>query len=126
MAKWKRYSLDFKRRAVAQMAECKDITALARKLKLHRAVLYTWRRQLEGRPEKRRADLSGTRQSSREEQLQQENRLLKEALGQKVLEVDFFAAALRRVEEQRRNSTVSGGKASTPKSGRGASGRKAN
>jgi hypothetical protein len=33
---------------------------------------------------------------------------LKERLGQRALEADFFAAALRRVEGQRRKSTASG------------------
>src|SRR6266540_1167526 len=94
MAKWKRHSLDFKRRVVERMRTCKDVTALARELKLDRGLLYTWKRQLEGRPEKRRADLSQTREANSEQKLREENRLLKEALGQKVLEADFFAAAL--------------------------------
>ena len=126
MAKWKRHSLDFKRRAVERMRVCNDVKALARELKLPRGLLYTWKRQLEGRPEARRADLSQTWESTAEQTLQAENRLLKEALGQKVLEADFFAAALRRVEGQRRKSSASGALASTSKSARGASRRKAN
>jgi transposase-like protein len=108
------------------MRACNDVTALARELKLDRSLLYTWKRQMEGRPEKRRADLSQTQEASREQKLQEENRLLKEALGEKALEADFFAAALRRIEEQRQKSTTSGGITSTLKSGRGASRRKAN
>lgn len=126
MAKWTRHSLDFKRRVVQRMQQCDDVAALARELKLHRSLLYRWRAQLEGRPEKNRADLSQSRQTRAEQKLQQENRLLKEALGQKTLEADFFAAALRRIEELRQNSGNSGGMASTPKSKRGADGRKAN
>jgi transposase-like protein len=125
MAKWTRYSLDFKRRVVRRMERCEDVAALARELKLHRSLLYRWRAQLHGRPEKHRADLSVNRQTRAEQKLQEENRLLKEALGEKALEVDFFAAALRRIEEQRQNSGSSGEIASTPKSGRGAE-RKAN
>jgi transposase-like protein len=125
MAKWKEHSLEFKRRAVAKMLRCKDVSALAEKLGINRSLLYQWRYQLEGRPGKKRANLSGMRPTGREKQLQQENQLLKEALGEKVLEADFFAAALRRIEEQRRKSTVSGETISTPKSGRGASRRKA-
>lgn len=126
MAKWKRHSLDFKRRVVERMRTCKNVKALARELKLDRSLLYTWSRQLEGRPEKRRADLSQTRETSSEQALREENRLLKEALGQRVLEADFFAAALRRIEEQRQKSTASGATASTSKSARGVSRRKAN
>jgi transposase-like protein len=126
MAKWKPRDLDFKRRAIERMRTCDDVAALARELKIHRSMLYTWKRQMEGRPEKHRADLSQTHETSTEQRLREENRLLKETLGQKVLETDFFAGALRRIEEQRRKSTLSGGIASTSKSGRGASGRKAN
>ena len=125
MTKWKTYDLDFKRRAVEQMGHSKDVTALARELKVSRSALYTWKRQLQGRPERRRADLSGTEQSQIERQLREENRVLKEALGQKGLEADFFAAALRRIEAQRRNSAAAGAKASMRKSGVGPSERKA-
>jgi transposase-like protein len=126
MAKWRRHSLDFKRRVVERMRTCQDVSALARELKLHRSLLYIWKRQLEGRPDARRADLSQTRESSAEQKLREENRLLKEALGEKALEVDFFAAALRRIEEQRRKNIISGEAVSTRRSGRGASRRKAN
>ncbi len=125
MAKRTRYSLDFKRRVVQQMRTCENVKTLSRELKVNRSLLYHWKGQLEGRPPKGRLDLSQTRQSSVEQKLRQENRLLKEALGQKALETDFFAAALRRIEEQRRNSTESGGPASTSKSARGSSKRKA-
>jgi hypothetical protein len=126
MAKWKRHNLDFKKRVVERMRTCENVKALARELKLPRSLLYIWKAQLEGRPERRRADLSQTPESGAEQKLHEENRLLKEALGQKALEADFFAAALRRIEEQRRKSTASGGTASTSKSDSGASGRKAN
>lgn len=126
MAKWKRHSLDFKKRVVERMRTGENVKALARELKLPRSLLYTWKAQLEGHPEPRRADLSQTPESSVEQKLRDENRLLKEALGQKALEADFFAAALRRIEEQRRKSAASGETASTSKSDSGASGRKAN
>jgi transposase-like protein len=125
MAKWTRHSLDFKRRVVQRMQRCDDVAALARELNLHRSVLYRWRAQLEGRPGKNRADLSAGRRTRAEQKLEQENRLLKEALGQKTLEADFFAAALRRIEELRQNSGNSGEMVSTPRSKRGADGRKA-
>lgn len=126
MAKWKGYSLDFKRRAVERMRTCHNVAKLARELRVPRNLLYIWKHQLEGRPDPRRADLSRTEESSAEHKLREENRLLKEALGEKALEVDFFAAALRRIKGQRRKDTASGETASTPKSGRGRNERKAN
>jgi hypothetical protein len=126
MTKWKPYSLDFKRRAVERMRKCDNVAALARELGLPRNLLYIWKHQLEGRPDARRADLSQSTQTRTEQKLREENRLLKEALGEKSLEADFFAGALRRIKEQRQNNTVSGATASTPKSDSGRSRRKAN
>jgi transposase len=126
MAKRQRYDLDFKRRAVARMHKCDNVVQLADELKVDRSLLYQWRQQLEGRPATTRADLSEARVSTEERRLLAENRRLKEALGEKALEADFFAGALRRLEEQRQSSTASGETVCTPKSGRGDSGRKAN
>ena len=125
MAKWKPHGIDFKRRAVERMKSCDDVSALARELQLPRSLLYTWKRQLEGRPGPHRADLSQTGASSVERKLREENRLLKEVLGEKTLEADFFAGALRGIEERRQKNIEPGGTASTPKSGRGPSARQA-
>jgi hypothetical protein len=51
------------------------------------------------------------------ETLEQENRRLKRALAEKVLEVDFLQGALRNIEARRRQSIVSGARASTHRSG---------
>jgi transposase-like protein len=126
MTKWKPYSLDFKQRAVERMRTCDNVAALARELHVPRNLLYIWKHQLEGRPDARRADLSQSLQSRTEQKLREENRLLKEALGEKSLEADFFAGALRRIKERRQNNTVSGATASTPKSASGHGRRKAN
>jgi transposase-like protein len=108
------------------MRECEEVSKLAKELGVDRTLLYQWKQQLEGRPAARRANLSQTESSEAEKILEAENRRLKEALGQKALEVDFLAAALRRTAEQRQSNTGSGGAGSTPKSGRGANRRKAN
>ena len=126
MAKHQRYDLDFKRRAVARMRKCDSVVQLAEELNVDRSLLYQWRQQLEGRPATTRADLSEARVSTEEKRLLAENRRLKEALGEKALEADFFAGALRRLEEQRQSSSAAGETVCTPKSGRGDSGRKAN
>jgi hypothetical protein len=49
--------------------------------------------------------------------LEKENLRLKQALAEKVLEVDFLEGALRNIEARRRQNTASGASASTPKSG---------
>jgi hypothetical protein len=51
------------------------------------------------------------------ETLEEENRRLKRALAEKVLEVDFLQGALRNIEARRRPNTASGARASTPRSG---------
>ena len=57
-------------------------------------------------------------QNSRETTLRKEVSRLKRALAEKTLEVDFFKGALQKVEARRQQSGNSGGKASTPKSGK--------
>ena len=126
MSKWRRHSVEFKRQAVERMKGCDNIQALARELKVERKLLYTWKCQVEGRPEPRHANLAESAEQRQENQLRLENQRLKEALGEKALEVDFFKGALRRIREGRRNNTVSGATASTPKSSRGATSGKAN
>ena len=74
MAKWQRYSVDFKRRAVARMRKCEKVSELAVELKVDRSLLYQWKQQLEGRPGAKRADLSQTQSSAAEKRLQEENR----------------------------------------------------
>jgi hypothetical protein len=53
----------------------------------------------------------------RGETLEKQNLRLKQALAEKVLEVDFLEGALRNIEARRRQNTASGASASTPKSG---------
>jgi transposase-like protein len=46
--KWKeRYKQKFRRRAVARMNACENITRLSRELGVSRGLLYTWRYRLE-------------------------------------------------------------------------------
>jgi|SRR5580658_16571 transposase-like protein len=122
MGTWRRHSREFKQQAVARMKESGNVQALARELGIQQKLLYTWKYQFEGRPEKNHADYRGTPPPDTvETRLRRENQQLKEALGEKAAEVDFFVAALRRVKQDRRSSGVSGDPASTPRS---ASGRK--
>ena len=103
--RYRRWSWEEKQRAVERM---KSISSqqLADELGIHKRQLYEWRDQLRhhrGEP------------PTREEQLRRENRQLREALGKKVLEVDFLQGALRRIETRRRASNGCGETASTKK-----------
>lgn len=96
----------------------RNIEALARELKIQPKLLYTWKWQLEGRPEARHADLSETAEQKAERKSREENQRLKEALADKSLELDFF-----RIKGERPNNTGSGASASTPRYRRGHSGK---
>ena len=119
MARWRRHTREFKRQAVERMKTCDNILQLARDLDLEAKLLYTWKNQFEGRPEPRHANYMDTPEETAEKKLRQEIALLKQALGERQLEVDFFRSALRRIEEGRQQNTASGGPASMPKSGSG-------
>ena len=101
-----KHAREFREIAVGRMRNCDNIAALAQELGVHRSVLYQWRDQLGARPE-----LTG------ESLLARENQRLKQALGDKVLEVDFFRGALQKVEARRQSSTKPGETASTTESG---------
>jgi transposase-like protein len=119
MPKWRRHTLEFKRQAVERMRTCGNIEALARELKVQRKLLYTWKWQLEGRPERRHADLTVTAEERKEKHLQAEITKLKLALAEKTLENDFFRSALLKLEEARPASSEGGASASTRRSARG-------
>lgn len=119
MGKWRRHSRKFKQQAVERMKSCGNIQDLARELGVERKLLYTWKWQFEGRPERHHANYSAKPAAeTAETRLRRENQELKAKLGEKAAEVDFFAAALRRVNRGRRASESAGDLGSTPKSGR--------
>jgi transposase-like protein len=119
MAKWRRHTLEFKRQAVERMKTCQNIHELARELKIQRKLLYTWRYQLEGRPEPRHANLGIAAEDRKEKQLREEIAKLKAALADKTLEIDFFRSALLKVKERHQPSIELGASASTKASSRG-------
>src|SRR5579862_3463280 len=126
MGTWRRHSREFKLAVVERMKTSDNIHELARELKLERKLMYTWKYQFEGRPEKDHANyLGATPADTVEVRLRRENKELKESLGEKAAEADFLAAALRRVKEDRRNKGWTSEPVSTSKSRRRPS-RKAN
>jgi transposase-like protein len=119
MRKWRRHTLEFKQRVVAQMKTCENIEALARELDIQRKLLYTWRDQLEGRPAPRHANYELTAEERKEKQRDEKVDKLESALAEMVLENSFLKSALFRVKEDRRKREETGASASTPSSGRG-------
>ena len=108
-----KYPLAFRKMAVERMGSCEQVKELAKELKVSRTVLYRWRDQLapQQRSEREREP------ESELTRLQRENRQLKEALADKVLEVDFFKGALQKIGARRQPNGGAGETASTTKSG---------
>jgi transposase-like protein len=115
--KWRRHTAEFKRQVVERMKTCENIEALARELQLERKLLYTWKHQIEGRPEPRHANLQLNAEERKIQSLEREVDRLKKSLGQKALELDFLKDALFRVN-QVPPTQAPGGNASTKPSGR--------
>lgn len=109
-----RYPNEFRGMCVERMKQCDDIVALAAELGIHRRLLYRWRDQLDP---VEKCEWPPP-QNSRESTLRKEVSKLKRVLADKTVEVDFFKGALQKVEARRRQSGVSGAKASTTKSGK--------
>jgi transposase-like protein len=116
MGKWRRHSREFKQQVVERMKTSDNLEELSRELNIERKLMYTWKYQFEGRPEKNHANYLGEpAPDTVEVRLRREVKDLKEALGQKAAESDFFVAALRRVKQDRQNKDGNGDPASTPK-----------
>ena len=106
-----KYSNEFRRQAVELLKQSDNIKALAKELGVDRRLLYYWRDR-EDPNDRRPAANSG------ETKLRAEVSQLKRVLADKTLELDFFKGALQKVEARRQQSGVTGGKASTTKSGK--------
>lgn len=109
-----RYPLEFRRWAVEQMKSSTSMGELAKRIGVHYTRLYRWRRDpvhpdSQRKPEKREKP---ARELTPHEELQQ----VKQALAEKVLELDFLKGALRRVEARRQKRASSGETTSTRKS----------
>jgi transposase len=108
----RRYTKEFRRRAVERLQSCDNIVALSQELGVHRRLLYQWRDRLDAVSSEEESPPGNLREST----LRQEISQLKRVLAEKTLEVDFFKGALQKVEARRRNSGITGEKASTTKS----------
>lgn len=117
--KWDRWPAEFRQRALERMKNCQNVKILAKELGVARQLLYLWKQQAEGR---KRASEPGASEDPRDRRMHELEKKVEElqgCIGQKTLELDFFAGALRRIEESRRKKGKTGATASTPKSAGG-------
>jgi transposase-like protein len=104
--------------AVARMSNSNNISALAQELGINRDLLYRWRDHFEATPSVETPGSGSTPEDPRAAKLREENNLLKSALAEKSLEVDFFKGALQKVAARRQPNKSSGARASTTRSGK--------
>lgn len=109
-----RYPVEFRRWAVEQLEAGVAIRELAQRTGVHRTRLYWWKKN-PVHPDSRRK-LRPTEEPPRELSLQEELQRVKEALAEKVVELDFLKGALHKVEARRQRSEGSGETTSTRKS----------
>ncbi len=117
---YQRYPIEFQERAVGRMESGERPSHLARELGMARSSLYLWKRKCGGQLRPRPP--GGTELEPKERrirELQGKITELQAVIGRQWLELDFFAAALRRVKEQRERNGASGASRSTPKSATG-------
>jgi len=116
---WDRWPAEFRQHALERMKRCKNVKALAKELGVARQQLYWWKQRAEGRQNPREPGATEDPRDRRIRELTKKVAELEGVIGQKTLELDFFAGALRRIEESRQKKGMSGETASTPKSASG-------
>lgn len=124
----RRFSREFKLKALERIKRGETIAALSRELGVHRQLIYKWKDAYRdgsvpapvGRPTK---SVALSRRLADEElsELEAARRRVAELerkVGQQALELDFFQQALRRIEASRQPSTGHGATTSSPRSKR--------
>jgi transposase len=104
--------IEFWRGAVERLNQGESSGAVAKELGVDRSGLERWRDRLN------LDDPQRARPRRREAALAKEVEKLKQALAEKVLEVDFLQGALHKIEVRRQKSGSSGAQASTTRSGK--------
>jgi transposase len=116
----RRFTREFKLAALAKLESSVSITALAEELGVRREMLHKWRLAYEeggaealrsiGRPE---GSSSPVRRSKPSDPAADRIAELERLVGQQQTDLDFFRAALQRVEARRRNNGGTGGTTSS-------------
>ena len=117
--KWDRYSAAFRQQALERMKTCDNVKSLAKELGVARQQLYWWKQRAEQRANPREPGATEDPRDRRIRELTKKVAELEGVIGQKTLELDFFAGALRRIEESRQKKGIAGDTASTLKSASG-------
>ncbi len=97
------------------MKTCENVRALAKELGVARQLLYVWKQEAEGRRKQSKPAPLQDPRDRRIRNLEKQVGELEGVIGRKTLELDFFAGALRRIEESRQKKGRAGETASTPK-----------
>ena len=113
--KWERCSTAFKQSAMERMKQG-HVRELAKKLGVSVSMLYRWKQRAQ---EQAAPDAAEDARDRRVRELEKKVKELERVIGQKTLELDFFAGALRRIRESRQQKSSSGETASTRKSAGG-------
>jgi transposase-like protein len=117
--KWDRWPAEFRQRALERMKTCDNVKALAKELGVARQQLYWWKQRAEGRANPGEPGATEDPRDRRIGELAKKVAELEGVIGQKTLELDFFAGALRTIKESRQKKGMSGETASTLKSASG-------
>jgi len=120
--RWRKYSPEFRARALELLKSCSSVSGLARDLGIQRKWLYKWRNQGRAKAARTGGDAKSpvpgeAVREPEKEALRQRVADLEGLVGRQTAEIDFFRSALRRVEERRQSRGKTGGEASTRKSG---------
>jgi transposase-like protein len=109
-SKYRKFTEAYRELALRRLRESENVSELCRELGISRQLLYQWRdkqERLEQRVEPSEATVR---------QLRQQVEQLKQALGERTLQLDFLKGALQKVEALRQAGSGSGATASTQKS----------
>lgn len=104
--------------ALERMRNATNICELAKELGIDRSLLYQWKARAEATPADETAKHERTSEDPRDARLREENNVLKRALAEKGLEVDFFKGALQKIAARRQRNADCGERASTTRSGK--------
>jgi len=104
------------------MKSCGNVAALARELRVRRKWLYEWRIKLDpewaerGRGLATPEPVEAAEHWRKVQELEEEIKRFKLLAGQQAMDLHFFKAALREIEQRRRANKKAGAQPSTPPS----------
>jgi hypothetical protein len=113
------YSAGLKERVLERLRVGEGVRAVSREFNLPKSVVYEWKEKQQGRPGKKVGESAGEKGDQEKQALEARIAELEAALGRKVLEVDFFRGALRRLAASGQPREKAGAASSGPRSAAG-------